>query len=506
MHDRNVASGIFRTKRVEAELAETVEPEHTLKKNLTTLDLIVFGVGVIIGTGIFVLTGRQAAVNAGPAIVISFIVAGVVCGLAALCYAEFASTVPVAGSAYTFSYATLGELVAWIIGWDLVLELGLGAAVVARGWSAYLQNLLGLPTWMAGEKAIPDFGAIFIVALCTILGVIGTKLSSRVSGVLVAIKIAVVLLVVVVGAFFIQAANYDPFIPPAVPSDETGAGVWHTPLSQLLLGIEPTHFGLHGILAAAAIVFFAYIGFDIVATTAEETRNPQRDMPRGIIGSLAICTLLYVLVSLVITGMVPYTQLASDAPLAHAFDVVGQPWVAKLISLGAICGITTVVLVLLLGQVRILFAMSRDGLLPTRLAHVHPRYGTPYRVTIGTGVVIALLAAFIPLEKLSELVSIGTLFAFFVVAIGVIILRRTRPDLPRPFRVPWVPWLPILAALASLYLMLNLPLDTWIRFVVWMLAGFVIFFAYSFRHSRERHGNANNGHRSSQSDIGTPEP
>jgi APA family basic amino acid/polyamine antiporter len=262
--------------------------------------------------------------------------------------------------------------------------------------------------------------------------------------------------------------------------------VWHTPLSQLLLGIEPAHFGLHGILAAAAIVFFAYIGFDIVATTAEEVRNPQRDMPRGIIGSLAICTLLYVLVSLVITGMVPYPQLGSDAPLAHAFDVVGQPWVAKLISVGAICGITTVVLVLLLGQVRILFAMSRDGLLPTRLAHVHPRYGTPYRVTISTGVVIAALAAFIPLEKLSELVSIGTLFAFFVVAVGVIVLRRIRPDLPRPFRVPWVPWLPVLAALASLYLMLNLPLDTWIRFVVWMLAGFVVYFAYSFRHSRER--------------------
>ncbi|MEV4417887.1 amino acid permease [Catellatospora sp. NPDC049609] len=483
-----MASGIFRTKRVEAELAETVEPEHRLKKNLTTLDLIIFGVGVIIGTGIFVLTGRQAAVNAGPAIVISFIVAGIVCALAALCYAEFASTVPVAGSAYTFSYATLGELVAWIIGWDLVLELGLGAAVVARGWSAYLQNLLGLPTWVAGEKAIPDFGAILIVAIVTTLGVLGTKLSSRISGVLVAIKVAVVFLVIIVGAFFIKAANYKPFIPEAVPAKETTTSVWHTPLSQLLLGIEPVHFGIPGILAAAAIVFFAYIGFDIVATTAEEVRNPQRDMARGIIGSLLICTLLYVLVSLVITGMVRYTELASDAPLAHAFDVVGQPWVAKLISLGAICGITTVVLVLLLGQVRVLFAMSRDGLLPVGMAKVHPRHGTPYLITIGTGVVVALLAAFISLEKLSELVSIGTLFAFFVVAIGVIVLRKTRPDLHRPFRVPWVPFLPIVAALASLWLMLNLPVDTWVRFVIWMALGFIIYFLYSYHHSRERPG------------------
>ncbi|MEV0460453.1 amino acid permease [Catellatospora methionotrophica] len=483
-----MATGIFRTKRIEAEMAETVEPEHRLKKNLTTLDLIIFGVAVIIGTGIFVLTGRQAAVNAGPAIVISFVVAGIVCALAALCYAEFASTVPVAGSAYTYSYATLGEIVAWIIGWDLVLELGLGAAVVARGWSAYLANLLSLPGWVAGEKAIPDFGAIFIVAVCTIVGVLGTKLSSRVSGILVAIKVAVVLLVIVVGAFFIKFANYKPFIPPAEPAAQTGGGVWHTPLSQLLLGIDPVHFGIPGILAAAAIVFFAYIGFDIVATTAEEVRNPQRDMPRGIIGSLVICTLLYVLVSLVITGMVHYTELAVDAPLAHAFDVVGQPWVAKLISLGAICGITTVVLVLMLGQVRVLFAMSRDGLLPVGMAKVHRTYGTPYLITIGVGVLIALLAAFIPLEKLSELVSIGTLFAFFVVALGVIVLRKTRPDLHRPFRVPWVPLVPILAALASLWLMLNLPVDTWVRFAVWMLIGFVIYFVYSYHHSRERPG------------------
>ncbi|WP_244871751.1 amino acid permease [Catellatospora sp. TT07R-123] len=477
-----MSNSIFRTKSVEQSIAETDEPGHRLKKELTVFDLTVFGIGVIIGTGIFVLTGKQAAINAGPAIVISFILAAIVCGLAALCYAEFASTVPVAGSAYTFGYATLGEFIAWIIGWDLALELGLGAAVVARGWSSYLHSLLNLPDWLAGDKAIPDFGAIFIVAVCAALGVVGAKISGRVTAVLVAIKIAVVLFVIALGAFFIKAANYSPYIPPAVPAKVEEGGA--TPLIQLLLGITPQHYGLWGILAASSIVFFAYIGFDIVATTAEETKNPQRDLPRGIIGSLVICTILYAAVSFVITGMANYKQLDTGAPLALAFELVGQDWAAKLISLGAICGITTVVLVLMLGQSRVLFAMSRDRLLPEKLAAVHPRYGTPWIITIVTSVIIAILAAFLDLTKLSELTSIGTLFAFVVVSIGVVVLRRTRPDLHRSFRVPWVPFLPIVAVLACLWLMLNLPVDTWIRFVIWMLIGLALYFPYGRRHSR----------------------
>src|SRR4051794_8301646 len=474
---------LLRTKSVEQSIQDTDEPGHKLKRDLSAWDLTVFGVGVIIGTGIFVLTGKQAALNAGPGVVISFLLAAIACGLAALCYAEFASTVPVAGSAYTFSYATLGELVAWIIGWDLVLELGLGAAVVARGWSAYLQNLFDLPTWLAGDKAIPDFGAVFIVAVLALLAVVGTKLSGRVTSVLVVIKIAVVLLVIVAGAFYIKTANYHPFIPPSQPKPAGSSGLTQ-PLIQALFGLQPASFGYFGIVAAASVVFFAYIGFDIVATAAEETRNPKRDLPRGIIGSLALCTVLYVLVSLVITGMVKYDRLNSAAPLAEAFKINGVTWASKLISLGAVCGITTVILVLMLGQSRVLFAMSRDGLLPRGLAKVHPTFGTPYVITIITAAVIAALAAFVNLEKLSEMVSIGTLFAFVVVSAGVIILRRTRPDLERSFRAPGVPWLPSLAILACVWLMLNLPIETWLRFIVWMLVGFVIYFLYGASHSR----------------------
>jgi basic amino acid/polyamine antiporter, APA family len=473
---------IFRTKPVEQSIRDTDEPEHRLRRNLSALDLTAFGIGVIVGTGIFVLTGQQAAINAGPAIVISFVLAGVVCALAAMCYAEFASTVPVAGSAYTFSYATLGEFIAWIIGWDLCLELALGASVVSRGWSAYLRQLFGLPTWLAGDKARPDFGAIFIVVVLGILMIIGTKLSSRVTNVLVAIKLAVVLFVIGLGLFFIKAANYRPFIPPAKAAEKAGGGT--QPLFQVLAGVTPQHFGWFGILAAASIVFFAYIGFDVVATTAEETRNPQRDMPRGIIGSLAVCALLYVATSTVVTGMTRYPNLNTGAPLAKAFEQVGQGWAANLISLGAICGITTVILVLLLGQSRVFFAMSRDGLLPPAVARVHPRFGTPWIITIVTCAVVAALSGFIPLSELSELTSIGTLFAFVVVSIGVIVLRRTRPDLPRAFRAPGVPWLPVLSVLACLWLMLNLPVATWLRFVVWMIVGLGIYFLYGRHNSR----------------------
>jgi APA family basic amino acid/polyamine antiporter len=472
---------LLRTKPVEQSIAETDEPEHRLRKDLSALDLTVFGIGVIIGTGIFVLTGQQAAKNAGPAVVLSFLLAGAVCALAALCYAEFASTVPVAGSAYTFGYATLGELVAWIIGWDLALELALGAAVVARGWSAYFQSLLNLPDAIAGDRATVDLPAILVVVALGILGVLGTKLSGRVTAVLVAVKVTVVLFVIAAGLFFIKAANYSPFVPPA--SSQGGAS-GSEPLIQALLGFAPSHFGGFGIVAAASIVFFAYIGFDIVATTAEETRNPQRDIPRGILGSLAIVTVLYMAVSLVITGMRPYPKLDSAAPLADAFKGVGADWAAKLISFGGICGITTVILVLMLGQARVFFAMSRDGLLPSAFATVHPRFGTPYVITIVTTVVVAALAGFVPLSKLSELVSIGTLFAFVVVSAGVWVLRRTRPDLPRAFRAPGVPLLPIVAVLACLWLMVNLPVDTWVRFLVWLLVGFVVYFGYGRRHSR----------------------
>ena len=473
---------VMRTKSVERSIRETDEPEHKLKKSLNAWDLTVFGVGVIIGTGIFVLTGEQAALNAGPAVVVSFLLAAVACGLAALCYAEFASTVPVAGSAYTFSYATLGELVAWIIGWDLVLELGLGAAVVSRGWSAYLQKLFGLPTWLAGDQAVPDFGAILIVVLLSGLAIVGTKLSGRVTAVLVVIKLAVVLLVIVAGLFYVKTANYTPFIPAAKPK-EAGSGLTQ-PLIQAVFGLEPTSFGVFGIVAAASVVFFAYIGFDIVATAAEETRNPARDLPRGIIASLAICTVLYMAVALVITGMVRYTQLNTGAPLAEAFEANGVTWASKLISVGAVCGITTVILVLMLGQSRVLFAMARDGLLPTGLARVHPTFGTPYRITLITSAFIAALAGFVDLTKLSEMVSIGTLFAFVVVSAGVIILRRTRPDLKRAFRAPGVPWMPAFAILACVWLMLNLPVETWLRFVVWMVLGFGIYFLYGASHSR----------------------
>jgi APA family basic amino acid/polyamine antiporter len=482
-----VTAGMRRVKSVEDSIRDTDEPEYKLRRHLSGLDLTVFGVGVIIGTGIFVLTGVVAKTTAGPAVALSFVIAGVVCGLAALCYAEFASTVPVAGSAYTFSYATLGEFVAWIIGWDLVLELALGAATVSVGWSGYLNQLLGdlgipLPTTIAGEKATINIPAMFIALVMSGILILGIKLSSRVTSVIVAIKVAIVLLVIAVGIFYVKAANYTPFIPPAEPT-KTGSG-WTAPLIQTLSGFAPSTFGVGGIFAGAAIVFFAFIGFDIVATAAEETKNPKKDLPRGIIGSLVICTALYVAVSLVVVGMQKYTELSTTAPLADAFRSVGLPFFSGLISVGALAGLTSVVMILMLGQSRVLFAMSRDRLLPRGLAAVHPRYGTPYKITLITGVVVAALAGFVPLGTLAELVNIGTLFAFVLVSIGVIILRRTRPDLQRSFRVPMVPVIPILSVLACLYLMLNLPAATWARFFVWMVLGVVLYFTYGRRHSR----------------------
>lgn len=477
---------VMRTKSVERSIADTEEPEFRLKKSLSAFDLTVFGVGVVIGAGIFTLTGRVAHEVAGPAIVVSFVVAAIACGLAAMCYAEFASTVPVSGSAYTFSYASLGELFAWIIGWDLILEMFLGAGVVAQGWSAYLGVLLeqlGLPIPEAiGYGGTVDVMAILLVIVLGALMTYGIRESMRVNMVLVGLKLFIVLFVIVAGLLFVNPANYTPFIPDSAPR-ETATGLTQ-PLLQFVSGIEPMAFGLGGIFAGAALVFFAYIGFDVVATTAEETKKPQRDLPIGIIASLVICTMLYCAVALVVTGMVSYADLDPAAALANAFAHHGQAWMATVISAGAVAGLTTVVLTLLIGATRIIFAMSRDALLPRSLAKVHPTRRTPWLISIIVTVVVALVAGLTPVGVLEEMVNIGTLSAFVLVSIGVIVLRRTRPDLKRGFRVPWSPVLPALSAAICTYLMLNLTVETWLRFLIWLALGFVIYFAYGRGHSR----------------------
>lgn len=477
---------VMRTKSVERSIADTEEPEFRLKKSLSALDLTVFGVGVVIGAGIFTLTGRAAHEVAGPAIVVSFIVAAIACALAAMCYAEFASTVPVSGSAYTFSYASLGELFAWIIGWDLILEMFLGASVVAQGWSAYLGVFLGqigvtLPPEIS-YGGVVDLPAVALVLVLGGLMTFGIRESMRVNLVLVAVKLFIVLFVIIAGIQFINPANYVPFVPDAAPR-ETATGLTQ-PLLQFLSGAEPMAFGLGGIFAGAALVFFAYIGFDVVATTAEETKNPQRDLPIGIIASLVICTILYCAVALVVTGMVSYADLDPAAALANAFAYHGQTWMATVIAAGAAAGLTTVVLTLLIGATRIIFAMSRDGLLPQRLAKVHPTWRTPWVISIIVTLIVAVVAGFTPIGVLEEMVNIGTLSAFVLVSVGVIVLRRTRPDLKRGFRVPLSPWLPGLSAIICTYLMLNLTVETWLRFLIWLVIGFAIYFAYSHRNSR----------------------
>jgi APA family basic amino acid/polyamine antiporter len=485
-------NGIMRTKSVEQSIADTDEPDSKLRKDLTTWDLIVFGVAVVVGAGIFTLAASTAGDVAGPSVSLAFVLAAVACALAALCYAEFASTVPVAGSAYTYSYATFGEFIAWIIGWDLVLEFAVAAAVVGKGWSVYLETVfnqfgLDVPTTVALGPVDVDWGVLLLIAVLTTLLVLGTKLSSRVSLVITSIKVGIVVFVVVLGLFYVNAANYSPFIPPpASGGAEADTGLQQSLLSVFGGGANST-YGVYGLLAAASLVFFAFIGFDIVATTAEETRNPQRSVPRGILGSLAIVTVLYVAVSLVLTGMVPYTDLATQpdgtrATLATAFAMNGVNWAATIIAVGALAGLTTVVMVLLLGQVRVAFAMSRDGLLPHWLAHTGA-HGTPYRATVIIGAIVAVVATFFPIGALEEMVNIGTLFAFVLVSIGVVILRRTRPDLPRAFRTPLVPLVPILAVLACFWLMLNLSVETWLRFVIWMVIGIVVYFAYGRSHA-----------------------
>jgi APA family basic amino acid/polyamine antiporter len=473
--------GITRTLNVDHVLAR--QESSDLKRTLRGRDLVGFGIGIIIGTGIFTLAGVQAKNHAGPAVTLSFVIGAVVAALAAVCYAELASSVPTAGSAYTYAFATLGEVFAWIIGWDLLLEFALGAAVVSRGWSGYLANLLGLPPSLFGEEATVNIGAVLIIAVLAVIAVLGVKQSALFTNTLVVVKVAVCVLILAVGVFFVKSANLTPFVPPAQPPSG-GSDVLHQAVVQAGLGVSQSVYGVAGVLTAAAVVFFAYTGFEALANLGEETRNPRKDLRVGILGALGVCALLYIGVSLVLTGMVPFTSIDESAPLAGAFDSVGMHWIGALISLGAVTGLTSVMMVELVTIGRIGFAMGRDGLLPKALGTAHPRWGTPHRMTIGGAVLIALLAAFVPITELSDMVSIGALSAMVIVAIAVPVLRKRRPDLERPFKVPFSPVVPIVAALACLYLMLNLDVLTWIRFAAWLLVGLVIYLGYGRRNSR----------------------
>ncbi|MFL5613674.1 MAG: amino acid permease [Gemmatimonadaceae bacterium] len=506
--------GLWSTKSISLLQQEAAtEGQHTLRRALTALNLTTLGIGAIIGAGIFVLTGTAAAQYAGPAVVLSFVVAGIGCLFAGLCYAEFAAMIPIAGSAYTYGYATLGELVAWIIGWDLILEYLFGAATVAVGWAGYFSSFLAqlgvhLPlaytqapldvvgthnlvrsnlcinpqtsqaiTLTAGQvcdtsryvltHGVINIPAIVLIGLMTSLLVIGIKESARFNNVIVFLKLAIVFLVIGFGFMFVNSANWHPFVPP----NTTG---------------EFGHFGWTGIVRAAGVVFFAYIGFDAVSTAAQEAKNPQRDMPIGILASLGICTVLYILMGLVMTGMAHYTELNVPQPVFVAIQQAGPAlrWLGFFVNIGAIAGLASVVLVMLMGQPRIFFSMSRDGLLPAVFGKVHPKYQTPYVTTIVTGVVAAAVAGFFPIGLLGELVSIGTLLAFVIVCFGVMVLRYKRPNIPRPFRTPLVPVVPILGILICGYMMYGLPNDTWIRLVVWMALGLIIYFLYGIKHSR----------------------
>jgi APA family basic amino acid/polyamine antiporter len=492
---------LWATKSIAALRAEAeATNERSLKRALTAMNLTMLGIGAIIGAGIFVLTGLAAALHAGPAVPLSFLVAAIACGLAGLCYAEMASTVPVAGSAYTYSYATMGEFAAWIIGWDLVLEYAMGAATVGVGWSGYFVSLLdyfGLhlpisvtsaplrwctaadvsnavaactqPGWNRTGSFF-NLPAVLIVLLATTILVIGIKESAKVNNLIVVLKLAVVVLFVIFGLQYVNPDNWKPFIPP-----NTG---------------QFGEYGWSGIFRGAGLIFFAYIGFDAVSTAAQEAKNPQRDMPKGILGSLGICTVLYVLVSLTLTGLVRYDRLNVSHPVAYAVEQVQQlSWLRPFITLGAVLGLGSVVLVMLLGQSRVFYSMSRDGLIGAWAGKVHPRFRTPYLSTIYVGLIVAVVTGTFPIQILGELVNIGTLLAFVLVCFGVWILRRKRPELDRPFRTPLVPLVPILGVLACLGLMATLPADTWLRLFVWLLIGFVIYFSYGGKHSvlqRER--------------------
>jgi len=476
-------------------LMEEMKGENRLRRILGPVQLTSLGVGAIIGTGIFVLTGQAAHDKTGPALMLSFVAAGVACVFAALCYAEFASMVPVAGSAYTYAYATLGELAAWIIGWDLVLEYAVGSATVAHGWSHYFQDfigILGIKVPHALSKApfdydphlghlvstgtILDLPAIVITFLVTAILVKGIRESASFNAAMVGVKLVIVLFVIVVGAFYVNPENWKPFAPYGL----TGVSFFGTTLfGQTGKGGEPL-----GMLAGAATIFFAYIGFDSVSTHAEEAKRPNRDVPIGIVASLILCTFLYIAVAAVLTGMVPYDKINIDAPVSDAFRQAGLPKAQFVISLGALAGITSVLLVMMLSQPRVLLAMARDGMLPESFfGAVHERFRTPWKSTILTGAFVSIMAGFLPLRILAELVNIGTLFAFVVVCAAVLIMRRTNPNAPRPFRAPLVPLTPILGILTCLVLMFSLPAENWWRLFGWLALGFLIYFAYGRHHS-----------------------
>ena len=457
---------LFRTKNLDDMIAGANKPGG-LAKVLGPFDLILMGIGAIVGTGIFVLTGT-GAVTAGPALTLSFVVAAIACGFAALCYAEFASSVPVAGSIYTYTYATLGELAAWMIGWDLLLEYGLASAAVSVGWSGYLQSLLAsygyqlpvaltaAPGAVPGVATIVNLPALAIMLVLTAMLGWGVRESARMNNIMVAIKVGVVLLFIFVGAPHVKPDNWQPFMP----------------------------YGYNGMLSAAALVFFAFIGFDAVTSAAEEVKRPERDLPIGIIGSLAVCTILYVIVAGIMTGIVPYKEfLGVDHPVTLALQYAGENWMARVVDAGAILGMTTVILVMAYGQTRIIYAMSRDGLLPKKLSTVHPKYQTPFFATWMVGLFFGVVAAFVPLNILTELINIGTLAAFSLVSIAVIIMRKKRPDLKRTFRVPFVPLIPALAVIFCVMLMTYLSWHTWVAFGIWIVLGLIVYFTYSRKRS-----------------------
>ena len=492
-----MSNPLFAKKPVKL-LLEEMEGENRLRRVLGPIQLSALGIGAIIGTGIFVLTGVAAHDKTGPALMLSFVVAGLACIFAALCYAEFASMVPVAGSAYTYAYATLGELFAWIVGWDLILEYAVGSATVAHGWSHYFQDFIGifhisLPNALTNAPfdfdpatgalsatgKMLDFPALVITGIITTILVIGIRESASFNALMVGIKLAIVLVVIAVGAVYVDSRNWHPFAPYGL------AGVSF--FGKTLLGVTGKAGEPLGMLAGAATIFFAYIGFDSVSTHAEEAKNPRRDVPIGIISSLIICTVLYIAVSAVLTGMVPYDKINIDAPVSNAFAQVGLTWAQFLISLGALTGITSVLLVMLLSQPRVMLAMARDRLIPQSFfGAVHERYRTPWKSTILTGIFVGIMASFLPLRILAELVNIGTLLAFIIVCAAVLIMRRTNPELHRPFRAPLFPFVPIAGILICALLMFSLPVENWYRLIIWLIIGFCIYFSYGKKHSALR--------------------
>ncbi|MEW5951749.1 MAG: amino acid permease [Elusimicrobiota bacterium] len=477
---------LFPRKSIDLLLSQAQEKETSLKRVLGPLNLTMLGVGGIIGAGIFVLTGQAAAQYAGPGIVLSFIVSAIGCGFAGLCYAEFASMIPIAGSAYTYSYATIGEFLAWIIGWDLILEYLFGAATVSVGWSGYVTSFLkdfgiNIPAYLSSSPlayeigkgwyatgAIINLPAVIIVALVTALLVVGIKESANFNNMVVIAKIAVIILFIAFGFAYVNSQNWTPFIPP-----NTG---------------EFGHFGFSGILRGAGVIFFAYIGFDAVSTAAQEAKNPQKDMPIGIMASLVICTILYILVALVLTGIVKYDRLLVPDPIAVGVNAAGEGlfWLRPLIKIGAIAGLSSVILVLLLGQPRIFFSMANDGLLPPAFAKVHPKFRTPHITTMATGAAAAVMGGLFPIGALGEMVSIGTLLAFAIVSASILVLRKTDPNINRPFKTPLVPFVPLMGAGISLLQMLSLPFATWLRLIIWMAIGIAIYFFYGYKHSKIR--------------------